>query len=265
MKEFKFNLRYLLVKKELYFCIIGVLLINALHVLLVINHYAPTAMLGTSEYQFILYNPTVNIMTILILAFPILHSLVLADSHWLESRNGIQLLLYPRLHTKRNIWIRLLLSIGVTFSICLIGFLLNYLSFYFIMGSGNVLVHIQSLPYSLSTFEGFFLDGIRYQNPVIFITLISLHISFIFGLLAGISFSLSFFIKQRIVIYFQVLLTIIISEVVLSFLDMGKFSIIKQLQPFSKFSFIDSLILYTILLLLCIIPIIYFMRKKDTL
>ena len=32
MKEFKYNIKILLRKKELYYCIIGVLLINAIHV-----------------------------------------------------------------------------------------------------------------------------------------------------------------------------------------------------------------------------------------
>ena len=56
MKEFKYNIKILLRKKELYYCIIGVLLINAIHVILVINHYSPNMILKTGEYQFILYS-----------------------------------------------------------------------------------------------------------------------------------------------------------------------------------------------------------------
>lgn len=54
MKEFKYNIKILLRKKELYYCIIGVLLINAIHVILVINHYSPNMILKTGEYQFII-------------------------------------------------------------------------------------------------------------------------------------------------------------------------------------------------------------------
>lgn len=74
-------------KKELYFCFIslyiGVLLIDAQYVISVMNYYVLIAILNTSEYQFILYSLTVIIITVRILDFPILHSLLLADLHWL--------------------------------------------------------------------------------------------------------------------------------------------------------------------------------------
>lgn len=101
MKEFKYNIKILLRKKELYYCIIGVLLINAIHVILVINHYSPNMILKTGEYQFILYNKEVTIMSLVIIALPILTSLVLSDTSWNDKHLGYNNYLYTRLNIKK--------------------------------------------------------------------------------------------------------------------------------------------------------------------
>lgn len=265
MKELKYNLRFLFNKKELYYCIIGVLFINALHVFMVIDHYQANAVLKAAEYQFILYNSEMTVTTLLILAVPILTSLVLADTSWDDKHIGYNHYLYMRFNMKKNIWIRLVLSIVMTFMICFLGFMLNYLTLCFIFGSGNVIIHFQSLPYHLVKETQFFLDDIRYINPVLFIVLISMHEALLFGLLSAISYTMSFFTKQKLVIYFQILLFMILIEVVFSFLGIHSFSIIKQLQPFSMFTIWHSLTLYIILLMIAVIPLIYITRKDDVL
>ena len=115
MKEFKYNIKILLRKKELYYCIIGVLLTNAIHVILVINHYSPNMILKTGEYQFILYNNEVTIMSLVIIALPILTSLVLSDTSWNDKHLGYNNYLYTRLNIKKNIFSRLFLSFITNF------------------------------------------------------------------------------------------------------------------------------------------------------
>ena len=180
MKEFKYNIKILLRKKELYYCIIGVLLINAIHVILVINHYSPNMILKTGEYQFILYNNEVTIMSLVIIALPILTSLVLSDTSWNDKHLGYNNYLYTRLNIKKNIFSRLFLSFITTFIICFVGFILNYLTLRFIFGSGNLITNFQELPYDQVIASEFFLDSIRYYNPILFIILISLHESVFF-------------------------------------------------------------------------------------
>lgn len=265
MKELKYNIRFLLNKKELYYCILGVFLINAVHVFMVINHYASDAVLKTAEYQFILYNSEVTITTLLILAVPILTSLILADTSWNDEHIGYNNFLKTRMNIKKNIWIRMFLSIMVTSIICFIGFMLNYITLCFIFGSGNLIIHFQSLPYHLVLEPEFFLDNIRYTNPVLFAVLISMHEAFIFGLLSAVSYTLSFFTKQKLVVYFQVILFMILIEVAFSFLGIGGFSIIKQLQPFSMFTIWHSIVLYAVLLMVSIMPLVYITRKGDVL
>ncbi|RHN84181.1 hypothetical protein DW649_12080 [Coprobacillus sp. AM23-2] len=265
MKEFKYNIKILLRKKELYYCIIGVLLINAIHVILVINHYSPNMILKTGEYQFILYNNEVTIMSLVIIALPILTSLVLSDTSWNDKHLGYNNYLYTRLNIKKNIFSRLFLSFITTFIICFVGFILNYLTLRFIFGSGNLITNFQELPYDQVIASEFFLDSIRYYNPILFIILISLHESVIIGLLATISYSFSFFTMQKLIIYFQVTLIMIILEVVFSFIGISQFSIIKQLQPNSSFSVYQSIILYIVLSLIAITPVLLITKKGDIL
>ena len=226
MKEFKYNIKILLRKKELYYCIIGVLLINAIHVILVINHYSPNMILKTGEYQFILYNNEVTIMSLVIIALPILTSLVLSDTSWNDKHLGYNNYLYTRLNIKKNIFSRLFLSFITTFIICFVGFILNYLTLRFIFGSGNLISNFQELPYDRVIAPEFFLDSIRYHNPVLFM---------------------------------------IVLEVVFSFIGISQFSIIKQLQPNSSFSVYQSIILYIVLSLIAITPVLLITKKGDIL
>lgn len=265
MKELKYNIKILLRKKELYYCIAGVLLINAIHIILVINHYSPNMVLKTGEYQFILYNNEVNITSLVIIALPILTSLVLSDTSWNDKHLGYNNYLYTRLNIRKNIFSRLFLSFITTFIICFVGFLINYLTLRFIFGSGNLISNFQELPYDRVIAPEFFLDSIRYYNSVLFIILISLHESVIIGLLATISYSFSFFTKQKLIIYFQVTLIMIVLEVVFSFIGISQFSIIKQLQPNSSFSVYQSIILYIVLSLIAITPVLLITKKGDIL
>lgn len=265
MKELKYNIKFLLNKQELYYCIFGVFLINAVHVFMVINHYAPDTILKSAEYQFVLYNSEITITTLLILAIPILTSLVLADVSWNDEHIGYNNFLKTRMDIKKNIWIRMFLSIMITFIICFIGFMLNYLTLYFVCGSGNLIIHFQSLPYHLVSESEFFLDCVRYEDPVLFVILISAHEAFVFGLLSAVSYTLSFFTKQKLVIYFQAILFLILVEVVFSFLGIDSFSIIKQLQPFSIFTIWNSIVLYAVLFMVSVIPLAYITRKGDML
>ena len=169
------------------------------------------------------------------------------------------------MNIKKNIFSRLFLSFITTFIICFVGFILNYLTLRFIFGSGNLITNFQELPYDQVIASEFFLDSIRYYNPILFIILISLHESVIIGLLATISYSFSFFTRQKLIIYFQVTLIMIILEVVFSFIGISQFSIIKQLQPNSSFSVYQSIILYIVLSLIAITPVLLITKKGDIL
>ena len=263
MKELKFNLRYIFQRKELYIFIIGVFLVNLLHIWLTIDDYRhATYVLKTSEYQFMLYSVSVDLMGVIIIGFPILCTLPLADSTWLEEKGGTTSLLLPRLSIKKNNWIRFMLSIVVIFLVCFAGFMIQYAALYFMFGSGNIISHWGSMAYSLIQVPDFFLEHIRYTNPVLFIICLSAHVSFIIGLLSGVAFSFSFFTRQRLLIYFQTALFVILTELICAIMNLNKFSIFKQLQPSSKFSFTHSLVVYSILLIIGIVPIYLYHRKK---
>lgn len=263
MKELKFNIAYLFNKKEFYFGIIGVLLVNIVHIFLVIQGNEFYEMMPKGEYQFILYNTTISLSILVIVVFPILCSMILSDSCWLEKHRKTDNLLYMRLNYRKSTYIRWGLSIIITFVIVFIGFMLNYIFLVLLFGSGNVITTVQSMAYNLVGIPEFFLDSIRMVNPVLFVILLSLHVSFIMGLLSGIAFGLAFFTRQRLVVYFQILLFMIVLEAIFSFIGINALSIIKQLQPFSRFSMQDASILYTVLIVMNVILMFLQYQKKD--
>ena len=113
MKELKYNIKYLLKKKELYFMIIFLLLVVIANVVLVsaetlsrIDDYKET--IETAEYLQIFSNFSSWLLCpICILCIPIISSLVFCDISWLEKKGKIDYLLCNRLNYKKNIMIRL--------------------------------------------------------------------------------------------------------------------------------------------------------------
>lgn len=269
MKELKFNIKYLLKRKELYFSIFIILLINLIHVILCVNESLRLGTLmeqsHTAEYQFILYNSQIALNVLVIIVFPIALSLVFSDTSWLDNKNKTINLLYTRLNCRKNIFVRFCLSIVVAFIVSLLGFLFNYLLLRIIYGSGNNVTHFQSLPFYLESNSSWFLDSLRLANPTIFVITISFTVSILLGLLSGISYLCSFFVNQRVIIYFIPLIFLILTELVFPIIGLHNISFISMLQPFSQFSIHDYIIGIIILLTVILGLLTIVLRKKDVL
>lgn len=269
MKELKFNIQYLMKRKELYFSIIIILLINLIHVILCVNE---SLRLGnfiegsyTSEYQFILYNAQISLNVLVIIAFPIVLSLVISDSSWLDKKNKTVNLLNTRLNYKKNILVRFFLSFIIAFIISFLGFLINYILLRMIYGSGNNLTYFQSLPFYLENNSLWFLDDLRLVNPTLFVLTINCTVSILLGLLSGLTYICSFFVNQRIIIYFIPLIFLILVELLFPLIGIDNISFISMLQPFSQFNMNSYVIGIIILLCVNILLLCISLRKKDVL
>lgn len=269
MKELKFNLKYLINKKEFYFAIFITFFVNLVHVFLSIkdslrlNQFFEE--LYTGEYQFILYNTNVNLQALVFVVFPIVCSMILADSNFLENKNKTTNMINNRIRRNNNIWIRLILNIVLTFFICFLSFMFNYIILRIIFGSGNYATFTQDVAFHIDYMPEFFLDSLRINNPTLFVIVINLSVSFIYGLLSGLSYSFSFFVKNKIIIYFIPLIFLISSELFFHILGLEKFSFFSALQPFSKFNMVSYIICVGILLICTISLIILKIRKRDEL
>lgn len=269
MKELKYNLKYLINRKELYVSIIGILLVNLIHVFLVI-HYSYNASVYyenwyKAEYLFILYNINVVLSTVIIIVFPIISSTIFSDTSWLENKRKTNTILYSRLNYKKLVISRFILIIFITFLINFIGFMMNYIALKCIYGSGNAMTYMQGPAFYLTVNQYYFLDSLRLLNPVIFTICISAHVSLIIGLLSGFSYAISFFIRQRVMIYIIPFLLIIGSEFLFSFVKLNQYSLVKQLQPFSRFNIENALILYFVLFILNLFLLFQHFKKRDVL
>ncbi|MDD2644229.1 MAG: hypothetical protein PHC65_06065 [Methanobacteriaceae archaeon] len=269
MKELKFNIKYLINRKELYFVIFLTLCVNLIHVFLCINeslrlnHFIEE--LHSGEYQFILYNGIVTLNTLIILVFPVMFSMVFSDSNFLENKRKTTNILATRINFKKNIIIRMFLSIIVTFIICFFTFLINYIILRIIYGTGNRLTFFQETAFHLKYYDKWFLDNIRLYNPIIFVLLINLSVSFIYGLLSALSYLVSFFVRNRIIIYFVPLIFLIATELFLPILGFKQLSFITALQPFSEFSIISFVLCICFLLLVNTSLLFIIFQEKDVL
>lgn len=271
LKELKYNLHVLFKRKELYLSAIILFLISGIQIYLVIqrniqltsnsNHIIENT--KTAEYLYILYNNDVLLNSLVILAFPILVSTIFSDSFWVEKYNNILVFLCPRLNYKKNVYSQMIISFLASFILAFLALLTNYLVLRFIFGSGNFGDQQASLPFILKEIPGFFLDSLRLQNPTLFTVLCITHVSILCGLISLLNYSLSFFIKNKIVLFVQSIIFIIFMEIICTIFDFGSLSIIRQMQVMSAYSFIDVLILYSILLLVSFISIQFsFHRRK---
>ncbi len=269
MKEFKYNLKCLLKKRELYFSLIGIMLINLIHIFLVIHYnYNFHVLYETgrrAEYLYILYNSSVNLNMIIIIIFPVLASIIFSDISFLESKQKINNLLHTRLNSKKLIISRFILIIITVFLINFLAFLLNYVVLCFIYGSGNAVSHFQSPAFYMIINEHVFLDSMRLSNLPLFLVCITAHVSFLISLLSGLSYAISFFVKQKIMIYISPFLILMLAELLLPLLNLNSYSIVGQLQPLSVFNGMNAIILYFALLICSVALIIAHCTKKDLL
>lgn len=269
MKELKFNINYLFHKREFYFTILIAFLVNLIHVILCVVESINTGvfyeMMQSSEYQFILYNPIIALTSLTIIIFPIMLSMIFSDSNFLENKRKTVYMLASRINNKSNILSRLLLSIITTFFICFLGFSFNYILLRIIYGSGNIITYYQETAFHLTSQPSWFLDELRLSNPILFTFIINILVSFMYSLLVAFSYILSFFVKNRLIIYFVPLCCLVLSELLFPVFHLSNFSFIKCLQPFSKYNLIFYFSCVGILTAIGMFLLIICLKKKDIL
>ena len=269
MKEFRFNLKYLFTRKELYISFICILLVNLIHVFLVLRDGFKTGIIYefayTAEYKNILYNAMGTYGIVIVLVLPIACSMILGDSTWLDFKRKNESILQTRLNIKKLVVSRWFLSFIVPFVFSFIGFFANYITLVSFMGTGHRYTFVLSMPYALMTHPAYFLDSLRLDNPVLFTVIIFMHVSLILGLLSSITYSFSLFSKNRIGIYFIVPSLMILFEVVLSVFNLSPYSIVVQLFPASFFTLTNAITLYIVLFAISLVLLCGFLRKKDIL
>lgn len=262
MKELKFNLRYILNKKELYFSFVIVMLVSFIQILMVIQRSEYFELGQTSEYLALLTNSVEDLSPAIIIVIPVVTALIMSDSTWLDRNRKTEIMLYPRLNCKKNVIVRWIFAFIITYLVVFVCLMINYLVLRIIFGSGNIFTLNQSMPYNLIGIPELFLDDLRMSNPALYIVVTSGHVAFILGLLSSLSYSLSFYIKQRLVLYFQVLLIMFGYEIISSFFGFENLSIIKQLQIMSFFTMGDAAVLYMILTMFSLGLLIISLRKE---
>ena len=265
MKELKFNINYLVQKMELYYAFIGLMTVSFTQIFLVVLRANYLEFFQTSEYLLLPMNTIEDFGPIIVLAFPVITALIYSDSSWLDRNRKTNNMLYTRLNIKKNIICRVFLSFAVSFMLVFFVLLINYICLRIIFGSGIRITLEQSLPFNINGMNTIFLDNLRITNPTIYAIVSISHVSFLLGMLSSLSYCISFFVRQRLVIYFQVLLIMFCYELIITVTRFENISIIKQLQLMSHFTITDALILYIIFVILIVILLKIIIKREEIL
>ena len=269
LREVKYNTKYMLTKKEFYLTLLIVFLINLVHVFLCINESLRLNQFYeeffTGEYQFILYNVNVNFQTLLIIILPMVCTMVLSDASVIENKLKTTNMIFTRINYRKNVIIRCFLCFIITFLICMIGFLLNYILLKIIYGSGNYITLTQGVGFDLQPIPNFFLDSIRIANPTLFIMLITVCVSILYGVLVSLSYAVSLYIKNKIIVYFTPIIFIVLIDMIFNKLELYSFSITTLLQPFGEFGIYNYLLCLICIIVLISLLVFIKIKKKDVL
>lgn len=274
MKELKFNMNYFFKKKELYFMIIFLLLVVIMNIIFVtkentsrIDDFKET--IQTAESLTIFGGGGIWILLPLcLLSIPIFSALIFSDVNWVERKEKMDYLLYNRLSYTKNIIIRFFLTIIGTFLLVFVALMLDYLCLSYLYGNGPILDKVGGAAFNFIPNIDF-LKQFSYTNPISHTILCNIHISILFGLLAGFSYTCSFFIKQKVILYFQGPVILLVMEVLFGSINIGgyylrHFSLLTQLQ-LSVGEYVNAIVLYIFLFLVSSILIMIHLRKKDVL
>ena len=268
MKEFRFNWKYLMKKNEFWAAVFIVFAINVFAAGASIFTYDSNfAMTMTADYQFVLNNVYVNTLAAVILIIPVALGLVFSDADWLEEKRNTDILLYTRIDRKKNILVRFAMSIGVSFLIALVGFALNYLILFLVYGSGNRMWYAQDLPYNMIGYPDIITNNLWLSFPFSAVTVEALVVSIMLGLLSGLCYTISFYIPRRLLVLMYLLpfLILLVSDIVMTSVDMNAWSLMMLLQPYFMKNFTPWIVGMIVLPLLSILFLVPQLLKRDKL
>lgn len=270
MKLLKYNILLLEKQKVIYFILCALMIFSLSDILIVFMKNYTTITYAencpsANELSILTY-PFLRIAPFLIFGLPLLFNVLLADSTWMELKQGNSTFIHTRMDYMKNILIRYFLSVVLVFLLSCFCFFINYIALSIIFGNGDVIRYDVQLPFIGTDQVNWFLYSVKNDNPILYSILLILHSSLLYALLAGISYALSFLFKKRIMIYFSSIIFIIFVECITMILKIGNLSIMLQLQPNSVFNVSDAFLLYFLLFLFGIGTLCVFLfQKKDLL
>lgn len=269
MKELKFNLKLLFKRKELYITFLIILILSFIHftlsVLSILNNNSFIELIPNAEYRTIISTRGIDFITILVVVIPIILSTIFSDTNYLDNKRKTTNILYPRINIKKNIISRCLICLIIPTIICFVCFMYNYFSLRIVLGSGNQITIFQETAFNLVHNSSYFLDEIRLNNPCIYIIISSFTISLLYGVLNMISYVISLFIKNRIIIYFIPIIFMILFEQIVTIFKLNITTINVFLTAFTAGNIISYLTCIFSMIFISIILLIIYFRKRDVL
>ena len=266
MKEIKFNLKLILLRKEFYIFILfllGLIFFNILFSFKEASRRSLYAETISSPENLTLFGGTgFWILPVFIIGVPIFGSLAFCDLDFIEKRRKIDYNLSFRINRNKNRIMRMILIFLISFILIFFSLMLDYFCLKIILGNSlRNTFFISDMPAFLYTTSSQAFGNLIYSNTSLYVLFLNLYPSLILALVITLCYAVSFYINKKMVIYFIGPILLIISDFIGSNMNIKALAILENLQynSFNNFnSFLQIIFLFGVSILL-----IMNKREKD--
>lgn len=266
MREIKFNLKLILLRKEFYIFILFLLILVFLNTLFSFREASRVSVyvetIASPENLTLFGGSGFWILPVFLLGVPIFGSIAFCDFDFIEKRGRIDYNLYFRIDKNKNKFVRTFLIFFISFLLIFITLMLDYFLLKIIFGSSlrNTFFYSDS-PAFLYDANAQYFGNIIYRNSFLYIILLNLYPSLILSFVITLCYSISFYINKKMIIYFIGPIFLIMTDFIGSNMNIEFLAILENLQ-YNNFNICNSCFQILLSLILTIFLIV-FKKERD--
>ena len=280
LTNLKYDIKMLLNRKEFYWSICIMLLITTIHLVLNIytkinfpsingnagNYSVFVELLRPYAYQLPLSDIDVPYKYVIMLLFPLLASFIYSDSYITEKKYKVTNYLSVRMQNKKNVISKAIIIFVFSFSIVFIILIFNMVINAMIFPTSNTSDIYGHHIYDLEMVGDSMLEYWRAYQMDTYVVLNLLRFSFITSLISVMTYVISLFINNRIVVNFSPLIIMLVSHLFLTTVGLTPYSLLSVFD-FNMYIQMNHFIIVSLLLIVFIIGGISYSiyKRKDVL
>lgn len=243
MREFKYNFKVMILRKEFYLSLLMILLIPLIHFLIVIYSYMVSDFtiqnVYPAVYQTYILGNSINFGLLTIIIMPALCSLIYSDSAFMEKQYRVDIYLRTRLNPYKDWLAKSVLCFFTSFIVCLLSFLLNAFICYMVFDQGTYSDIFGSSVYEVISYPFLFMEKMRLVNVDLYLLLSASLIALYIAFYAELAMQISAYVKNRLYILFLVPFLMLAVEFVLSLGHLQNYSLMYQMQLPADFTILQ--------------------------
>ena len=276
IENLKYDMKMLFYRKEFYWSICIMLLITTIHLGLNVYTKLNFGTIGDSNqaysvyiellrpysYQLPLSDIDVPFKYVIMLIFPLLASFMYSDSYLTEKKNKVTNYLSVRMCHCYSIVSKAIVIFIASFIIVFLILIINMLFTTMIYSTNNTSDIYGHHIYELEMVGDSMFESLRAYHMDAFVVMNLLRFSFITALMSVVTYVLSFFIENKIIVNFSPLVIMLVTHLFLTTIGLTPYSILSVFDFHMSIQVHHFVVLTSILLLIIIGGIVFVIRKR---